>query len=151
MKNNLVGKKNIFTLCLLALSVSSFSKDYLISTPKTSFLFSAEKGRDILLHEALDLNNFKHAEKIPRFLVLCPPKMHPDYQKNIRTLTNFGQEGYHMIETMALQLQPVCQKWKVDFKELDNIIAGSFDGLHLDETGHQKIAEQLLLILEDYR
>ena len=45
MKNNLVGKKNIFTLCLLALSVSSFSKDYLISTPKTSFLFSAEKGQ----------------------------------------------------------------------------------------------------------
>lgn len=117
----------------------------------TNALFSAEKGMDILLHEALDLNNFKHAEKIPRFLVLCPPKMHPDYQKNIRTLTNFGQEGYQMIETIALQLQPVCQKWKVDFKELDNIIAGSFDGLHLDETGHQKISEQLLLILEDYR
>ena len=34
MKNNLVSKKNIFTLCLLALSASSFSKDCLISLIK---------------------------------------------------------------------------------------------------------------------
>ncbi len=117
----------------------------------TNALTSAEKGMDLFLHEALDPDNYKHTDKTPLFLVLCPPKMHPNYSEILRTFTNFGEEGYQMIETMASRLQPVCQKWKVDFRELENVTAGAFDALHLDETGHQRMAEQLLLILEEYR
>lgn len=45
MKNNLFCKKNIVMLCLLTFAASSFGKDYLISTSKTSLLLSAEKGQ----------------------------------------------------------------------------------------------------------
>lgn len=117
----------------------------------TNAASSIEKGMDMLLHEVMDPENYKHASKKPKILVLCPPKMHPGFRDREFTWANFSEEGYRIIENMKEPLKRVCEKWKVDFYDLEDVVAGEFDALHLDLQGHQKIAEKLIPKLGEYR
>lgn len=117
----------------------------------TNSLTSLEKGMDLLLHQALDPDNFKHSPHPPKILVVCPPKMHTDYENCLRTRIHFGQEGFTMLEQAAKPLQTVCQKWKVDFYDPQTIRAGKLDALHLDEEGHKELAQKLIQKIGEYR
>lgn len=117
----------------------------------TNALTSLEKGMDLLLHQVLDRDNYKHCLQVPKVLVVCPPKMHLQYQQCPHTFIHFGQEGFDMLEQAARPLQTVCEKWKVDFLDPQNIRAGELDALHLDEKGHQELACKLIEKLGEYR
>ena len=117
----------------------------------TNALTSLEKGMDLFMHEAMDPDNFKRSLKVPRFLIVTPPKMHKDYALCERTKIQFGQEGFDMLEYSDKPFRQIAKKWQADFLDLEDLRAGKLDAIHLDEEGHCQMAEKLIQKLGEYR
>lgn len=116
----------------------------------TNALTSIEKGLDLFLHEALDYDNFSRTGSVPKFLVLSCPLIPENYREYERFMANFGHEGYQILNGMSCSLKAACDKHNVDFLEL-NVYAGQVDALHLDEKGHEIMAQKLIKKLGEYR
>lgn len=104
---------------------------------------SLEKGIRALLYKALNPEVYRDVDQIPTFIVVCPPKMHPKGLENSRILANFGQEGFDMLQNTKPYLEKGCQNFHVEVIDTQ-AIAGTFDGIHMDEEGHKKVAEVLI-------
>ena len=93
---------------------------------------SIEKGIRTLMYKALNPEIYRDGSNTPQFFVVCPPKMNIDGLKNERTKSNFGQ----------------CSG--LDVKVIDtHAVAGSLDGIHMDESGHKLVADALISVIKE--
>lgn len=113
----------------------------------SSNVISLEKGIKSLLYKALNPENYRMWKyPVPEFIVICPPKMYPEYQAIDRTFAQFGDQGYHMLENSYPYLKKGCDSFDVHVIEHD-IVASDIDAIHLDAKGHQQIADLIGEIL----
>ena len=66
------------------------------------------------------------------------------YIKDPKTFANLGKEGFNMIEEAKDHLAEVAKSYGVDFVDT-KIMAGDYDGLHLQSKEHKELAEQLII------
>ena len=78
---------------------------------------SLEKGIRTLMYRALNPENYRDGSKLPKFFVVCPPKM------------NVDGLNVEVIDTSA--------------------VAGSLDGIHMDEKGHKLVADALISMIKE--
>lgn len=109
----------------------------------SSNAISLEKGIRALLYKALNPEVYRDVDKVPTFIVVCPPKMHPKGLENDRIFANFGKEGFDMLQNTKPYLEKGCQDFHVEVIDTQ-AVAGTFDGIHMDEKGHRKVAEALI-------
>ncbi|MBP3851818.1 MAG: hypothetical protein J6D36_04680 [Erysipelotrichaceae bacterium] len=107
--------------------------------------YSLERGLRTLLQQAKGQGIFKNGYHAPKFLLIQPPRMHPDFIKNRETYMNFGQAGFDMLEQGGWHVKKVAEEMKTDYLLTDDIcMAGPLDGLHMDLDNHRKLAEALI-------
>ena len=109
---------------------------------------SLEKGIRTLLYRALNPEIYRDGSKVPQFFVVCPPKMNRDGLKNERTQTNFGQIGFEILNNSKPYLEKGCSGLGVDVIDT-NVVAGNIDGIHMDESGHRKVADALISVIQE--
>lgn len=108
-------------------------------------IYNLEKGLRALLDVALNPAIYTKGMKQPEIWVLSPFVMNKDYHAVKKTLANFGQEGYEMSLKASEVYKGVCEMYGVHFFDTSSICtASAFDGLHIDEEGHKKIAQALV-------
>lgn len=107
-------------------------------------VYSLEKGMNALLDKVFDPSLYKKGFDTPKVLIVCPPRMNPSYIKDPKTFANFGKEGFNMIEEAKDHLAEVAKSYGVDFVDT-KIMAGDYDGLHLQSKEHKELAEQLII------
>ena len=101
-----------------------------------------EKGIRHLLYKALEPEIYKDGISIPKIIVVCPPKMNPEYVHNARTVSNFGEMGYKILENSYASLCKGCKDFDVEVIDT-KVVAGQIDGIHMDELAHQEMARAL--------
>lgn len=109
---------------------------------------SLEKGIRTLLYRALNPEIYRDGSKVPKFIVVCPPKMNRDGLKNERTQTNFGQIGFEILNNSKPYLEKGCSGLGVDVIDT-NVVAGNIDGIHMDESGHRQVADALISVIQE--
>lgn len=68
--------------------------------------------------------------------------------KNERTKSNFGQNGFEILNNTKPYLEKGCSG--LDVKVIDtHAVAGSLDGIHMDESGHKLVADALISVIEE--
>ena len=110
---------------------------------------SLEKGIRTLLYRALNPEIYRDGSKVPQFFVVCPPKMNRDGLKNERTQANFGQAGFDILANTKPYLEKGCSGLGVDVIDT-NVVAGNIDGIHMDESGHRKVADALISVIQEF-
>ncbi len=108
----------------------------------SSNTITLEKGIRHLLYRVFDPEIYKEGIKVPKVYVVCPPRMHEDYVYNERTVLNFGNVGFNMLENSYASLKKGCKDFDVDVIDT-KVVASSFDGIHMDEKGHKIVASYL--------
>ena len=109
---------------------------------------SIEKGIRTLMYKALNPEIYRDGSNTPQFFVVCPPKMNIDGLKNERTKSNFGQNGFEILNNTKLYLEKGCSG--LDVKVIDtHAVAGSLDGIHMDESGHKLVADALISVIKE--
>lgn len=109
---------------------------------------SLEKGIRTLLYKALNPEIYRDGSKVPKFIVICPPKMNVDGLNNERTQTNFGQIGFEILNNSKPYLEKGCSGLGVDVIDT-NVVAGNIDGIHMDESGHRQVADALISVIQE--
>ena len=109
---------------------------------------SLEKGIRTLMYRALNPENYRDGSKLPQFFVVCPPKMNVDGLKNERTTSNFGQVGFDILANTKPYLEKGCSGLNVEVIDT-SVVAGSLDGIHMDEKGHKLVADALISIINE--
>ena len=109
---------------------------------------SLEKGIRTLMYRALNPENYRDGSKLPKFFVVCPPKMNVDGLKNERTASNFGQAGFDILVNTKPYLEKGCSGLNVEVIDT-SAVAGSLDGIHMDEKGHKLVADALISIIKE--
>ncbi len=109
---------------------------------------SLEKGIRTLLYKALNPEIYRDGSKMPRFFVVCPPKMNLDGLKNERTKANFGQIGFEILNNTKPYLEKGCSSLGVDVIDT-SVVAGNIDGIHMDESGHRQVADALISVIQE--
>ena len=110
---------------------------------------SLEKGIRTLMYRALNPENYRDGSKLPKFIVVCPPKMNVDGLKNERTQANFGQAGFDILANTKPYLEKGCSGLGVDVIDT-NVVAGNIDGIHMDESGHRQVADALISVIQEF-
>ncbi len=109
---------------------------------------SIEKGIRTLMYKALNPEIYRDGSNTPQFFVVCPPKMNINGLKNERTRSNFGQNGFEILNNTKLYLEKGCSG--LDVKVIDtHAVAGSLDGIHMDESGHKLVADALISVIKE--
>ena len=109
---------------------------------------SIEKGIRTLMYKALNPEIYRDGSNTPQFFVVCPPKMNIDGLKNERTRSNFGQNGFEILNNTKPYLEKGCSG--LDVKVIDtHAVAGSLDGIHMDESGHKLVADALISVIKE--
>lgn len=109
---------------------------------------SIEKGIRTLMYKALNPEIYCDGSNTPQFFVVCPPKMNIDGLKNERTKSNFGQNGFEILNNTKPYLEKGCSG--LDVKVIDtHAVAGSLDGIHMDESGHKLVADALISVIKE--
>lgn len=109
---------------------------------------SIEKGIRTLMYKALNPEIYRDGSNTPQFFVVCPPKMNINGLKNERTKSNFGQNGFEILNNTKPYLEKGCSG--LDVKVIDtHAVAGSLDGIHMDESGHKLVADALISVIEE--
>lgn len=108
---------------------------------------SLEKGIRTLLYKALNPEIYRDGSKVPQFFVVCPPKMNAEGLKNERTMSNFGQIGFEILNNTKPFLEKGCTNLNVQVIGT-KAVAGSVDGIHMDESGHKQVANALIPIIK---
>lgn len=109
---------------------------------------SLEKGIRTLMYRALNPENYRDGSKLPKFFVVCPPKMNVDGLKNERTASNFGQAGFDILVNTKPYLEKGCSGLNVEVIDT-SAVAGSLDGIHMDWKGHKLVADALISIIKE--
>ena len=109
---------------------------------------SLEKGIRTLMYRALNPENYRDGSKLPKFFVVCPPKMNVDGLKNERTVSNFGQAGFDILANTKPYLEKGCSGLNVEVIDT-SAVAGSLDGIHMDEKGHKLVADALISMIKE--
>lgn len=109
---------------------------------------SLEKGIRTLMYRALNPENYRDGSKLPKFFVVCPPKMNVDGLKNERTASNFGQAGFDILANTKPYLEKGCSGLNVEVIDT-SAVAGSLDGIHMDEKGHKLVADALISMIKE--
>lgn len=109
---------------------------------------SLEKGIRTLMYRALNPENYRDGSKLPKFFVVCPPKMNVDGLKNERTASNFGQAGFDILANTKPYLEKGCSGLNVEVIDT-SAVAGSLDGIHMDEKGHKLVADSLISMIKE--
>ena len=94
---------------------------------------SLEKGIRTLMYRALNPENYRDGSKLPKFFVVCPPKMNVD--------------GLILVNTKPY-LEKGCSGLNVEVIDT-SAVAGSLDGIHMDEKGHKLVADALISIIKE--
>lgn len=111
-------------------------------------VISIEKGIRTLMYKALNPEIYRDGSNTPQFFVVCPPKMNIDGLKNERTKSNFGQIGFEILNNTKPYLEKGCSGLAV--KVIDtHAVAGSLDGIHMDESGHKLVADALISVIKE--
>lgn len=79
---------------------------------------------------------------------MCPPKMNVDGLKNERTVSNFGQAGFDILANTKPYLEKGCSGLNVEVIDT-SAVAGSLDGIHMDEKGHKLVADALISMIKE--
>ena len=109
---------------------------------------SIEKGIRTLMYKALNPEIYRDGSNTPQFFVVCPPKMNINGLKNERTRSNFGQIGFEILNNTKPYLEKGCSGLAV--KVIDtHAVAGSLDGIHMDESGHKLVADALISVIKE--
>lgn len=109
---------------------------------------SIEKGIRTLMYKALNPDIYRDGSNTPQFFVVCPPKMNINGLKNERTRSNFGQIGFEILNNTKPYLEKGCSGLAV--KVIDtHAVAGSLDGIHMDESGHKLVADALISVIKE--
>lgn len=109
---------------------------------------SIEKGIRTLMYKALNPEIYRDGSNTPQFFVACPPKMNINGLKNERTKSNFGQNGFEILNNTKPYLEKGC--FGLDVKVIDtHAVAGSLDGIHMDESGHKLVADALISVIKE--
>lgn len=106
-------------------------------------VYSLEKGMSALLDKIFTPSLYKKGFAVPNVLIVYPPKMNPSYIHDAKTLANFGSEGFNMLENGHENIFSVAKAYDVDYLDT-KVIAGVYDGIHLDESGHRTMADKLI-------
>ena len=85
---------------------------------------------------------------VPQFFVVCPPKMNRDGLNNERTKENFGDAGFEILNNTKPYLEKGCRDFDVEVIDT-HAIAGSIDGIHMDESGHKQVADVLISLIQE--
>ena len=109
---------------------------------------SLEKGIRTLMYRALNPENYRDGSKLPKFFVVCPPKMNVEGLKNERTASNFGQAGFDILANTKPYLEKGCSGLNVEVIDT-SAVAGSLDGIHMDEKGHKLVADALISMIKE--
>ena len=109
---------------------------------------SLEKGIRTLLYRALNPEIYRDGSKVPQFFVVCPPKMNRDGLNNERTKENFGDAGFEILNNTKPYLEKGCRDFDVEVIDT-HAIAGSIDGIHMDESGHKQVADVLISVIQE--
>lgn len=109
---------------------------------------SLEKGIRTLLYKALNPEIYRDGSKVPQFFVACPPKMNRDGLNNERTKENFGDAGFEILNNTKPYLEKGCRDFDVEVIDT-HAIAGSIDGIHMDESGHKQVADVLISVIQE--
>ena len=109
---------------------------------------SLEKGIRTLLYKALNPEIYRDGSKVPKFIVVCPPKMNVDGLNNERTQVNFGQIGFEILNNSKPYLEKGCSGLGVDVIDT-SVVAGSVDGIHMDSSGHKQVADALISVIQE--
>ena len=109
---------------------------------------SLEKGIRTLLYKALNPEIYRDGSKVPQFFVVCPPKMNRDGLNNERTKENFGDAGFEILNNTKPYLEKGCRDFDVEVIDT-HAIAGSIDGIHMDESGHKQVADVLISVIQE--
>ena len=111
-------------------------------------VISIEKGIRTLMYKALNPEIYRDGSNTPQFFVVCPPKMNINGLKNERTRSNFGQIGFEILNNTKPYLEKGCSGLAV--KVIDtHAVAGSLDGIHMDESGHKLVADALISVIKE--
>lgn len=120
----------------------------IFSTNETSIY----RGMRSILRQISASYLYETVNVVPKVLLVQPPRMNPKYIENEGTKLSFGQEGYEMMEKAGVQLQKLADEYQVSFLDTSNVCtAGEYDGIHLNEEGHQKLANAIVKKLEELR
>lgn len=113
-------------------------------------IYSMVKGLKAVLGIVLNPALYRNYGKIPEVWIIRPARMHPDYELKKTTKANFGKEGYAIMEKIDVAYKNVCADWGVKFIDTkDVIMADKFDGIHITEESHKKLAIYLKKKLEE--
>ena len=91
---------------------------------------------------------YRDGSKVPQFFVVCPPKMNRDGLNNERTKENFGNAGFEILNNTKPYLEKGCRDFDVEVIDT-HAIAGSIDGIHMDESGHKQVADVLISVIQE--
>ena len=105
---------------------------------------SLEKGIRTLLYRALNPENYRDGSKLPKFFVVCPPKMNVDGLKNERTASNFGQAGFDILANTKPYLEKGCCGLNVEEIDKMRIVRVGIQLLHEPEKIHEELQEEHL-------
>ena len=68
--------------------------------------------------------------------------------KNERTASNFGQAGFGILANTKPYLEKGCSGLNVEVIDT-RAVAGSLDGIHMDEKGHKLVADALISVIKE--
>lgn len=133
---------------VLAIMLGTNDAKRIFSTNETSIY----KGMRAILRQISPSYLYENVNVVPKILLIQPPRMNPKYIVNEGTRINFGQEGYEMMEKAGIQLKKLADEYQIGYLDTSDIcMAGEYDGIHLNEEGHEKLAKAIIEKLEEFR
>ena len=152
------GKKDIqrcikthLPIDVLIIMLGSNDAKRIFNTTPLSF----QRSIRTLLYKAMDPELYRSGYPAPnKILVVSPPRMHPDYEKNYDTRISFGKEGYEVMESASRVIKETIEKieYDIDFLDTTNIcMAMAMDGIHMDQDNHEKLAKAILERIQTYK
>ncbi|MDX8418204.1 MAG: GDSL-type esterase/lipase family protein [Absicoccus sp.] len=113
--------------------------------------YSIEKGMRTLLNKVFQPRLLECGYAMPKILLVQPARMHPDYIKDHEKDICFGKEGYQMMEQAGTHLKKVAKEYGIFYVETPHLMAGAYDGIHMNEEGHILLAQILKRKIEELR
>lgn len=141
-----IGLYSIQMLCkshlpidLLVIMLGTNDAKRIFNTNMTSL----SKGYSSLLYKILDESIYKAGYTKPKILLVSPPRLNEKYREIENTWINFGDEGFMMLEQAYDHMVKMLEPFDVHILD-SKVRAGSFDAIHLDEEGHQELAQRII-------
>ena len=66
----------------------------------------------------------------------------------VAQVENFGDAGFEILNNTKPYLEKGCRDFDVEVIDT-HAIAGSIDGIHMDESGHKQVADVLISVIQE--